>query len=265
MHIEANGTTFFVETAGKPDAPPVLLIHSLSADHEAWRPQIPALTEHFRVIAPDIRGHGKSRATPPPYTMETLADDMAAILDALDVQAAHVVGLSIGGMIAQTMALNHAGRVKSLLLAATASEMNEERRKVWDDRIASVEGDGVEQLVEPTLQRWFTPPTHDGDPETVRLCAAMIRRTPPEAYAGCAAAIRDLNLTARLGEISVPTLILSADQDTSTPPELQAMIRDAVPRARLETFTGTAHQIGLERPERFNELMMGFLKLVEAR
>jgi 3-oxoadipate enol-lactonase len=259
MYVQANGSRFFVHTAGAHDAPAVLLIHSLTADHTAWAPQIPLLAERFHVIAVDIRGHGQSSATPPPYSMDLLADDMAGILEKLEITKAHVVGLSIGGMIAQALALNHPDHVHSLVLAATASEMNADRAQVWQDRISAVQRDGVEALVDATLQRWFTPPTHAEAPDLIARCAAMIRNTSPEGYAGCGAAIRDLNLTSRLNEIAVPTLVLSAENDASTPPELQSLIKEAIPGARMESFKATAHQISMERPERFNALMMAFL------
>lgn len=264
MHVTANGSSIFVETVGPPDGPPVLLVHSLTADHSAWRRLVPVLADRFRVIAPDLRGHGASPAPPPPYSMATLAADMAGILDRLAVESAHVIGLSIGGMIAQQLALDHPQRVRSLVLAATACEMTEARKAVWDDRIRQVEADGVASLVDSTLERWFTPPTHRDDPALIQACAAMIRATTAEGYVGCAAAIRDMALTDRLGEIAVPTLVLSGAEDPSTPPELQAQIRDGIPGARMETFEATAHQIALERPDRFNTLVTDFLRLVEA-
>ncbi len=135
MRIKANAIEINYELSGKKDAPVVVLSHALSSSLLMWNPQMDALNPHFQVLRYDMRGHGHSDVTPGPYTLELLGEDVIGLLDALNIDQVHFVGLSIGGMIGQGLALNHTPRLKSLVLCDTASIIPQEAQPIWQERI----------------------------------------------------------------------------------------------------------------------------------
>ena len=154
MKVSSNGIGISYTVEGK--GPWVVLSHSLACNHSMWDEQVDALKRHYRVLRFDTRGHGSSDAPGGAYTLEMLADDLLGILDGLAIDEAHFVGLSMGGMIGMTFALAHAGRFRSLALCDTSSRIPAEAAPVWQGRIRTAAEQGMEPLVEPTLQRWFT-------------------------------------------------------------------------------------------------------------
>jgi len=256
--IMVNGLSVHYRITGPVSAPPLLLIHSLGTSLEMWAPQADALAETHRVISYDLRGHGLSETSDGPYTLELLAGDAAALLTALGIERAHVAGVSLGGMIAQTLGIEHGARVRSLVLGDTASVIGPKSN--WDARAGAIRADGMASLIDAILARWFTPAfIETAAPEIARGFGAMLLRMPAEAYISAAFAVRDGDTTASLGRIACPTLVLVGDQDVSTPPAAAEALRVAIPGAKLVTIENAAHIPTVERPEAVTTAMRSFL------
>jgi 3-oxoadipate enol-lactonase len=253
---DTNGIQTCYTLTGQAGAPAVLLSHGLAADLSMWNPQIEALSRSFTVIAYDIRGHGGSSATAGDYSLALLADDVVALLDALDIEQAHYVGLSLGGMIGQQFGATHGARLASLTLCATTSEAP---RASWDARIVEARQLGVGPLVEATIDRWVTPAFKLAQPELMEQMRAMARRTSLDGYVGCAAAIRDMTIAQGLGRIAVPTLVIAGEADTSTPLPVLERIARSIPGAQLQTIADAAHMPTMEQPDCCNALLERFL------
>src|SRR5881392_3452218 len=176
MKISANGISMNYTFDGPANAPVVTMSHSLATDFGMWDPTVPALTGRFRVLRYETRGHGKTEAPRGAYSLDQLADDALALLRELGIQKTHWVGLSMGGMIGQALALKAPQVLKSLSLCDTSSRIPAEAK-------------GMEPLVEPTLARWFTAPFREKKKDVVETVATMIRTTPVAGYVGCCQAI----------------------------------------------------------------------------
>ena len=257
MQVEANGIRIHVEDQGT--GPWLVLSHSLACATDMWAEQIAVFRDRFRVLAFDTRGHGGSDALSGPYTLDLLADDLEALLDQLGIGRCHFMGLSMGGMIGMTHALRHPGRFASLILCDTSSRIGPEAAPVWEQRIATARSQGMDALVDPTIGRWFTERTRARRPDLVARVAAMIRATPVEGYVGCCQAIPSIDLTARLGAVQVPTLVVVGDQDPGTPVEMSRAIQQAIPGAQLGVIPQAAHLANMEQPETFDFLVGRFL------
>ena len=240
--------------------PWLVFSHSLACDHTMWDPQVAAFARDFNILRLDTRGHGKSAAPSGEYTLEQLASDLKAVLDAAQIQRCHFVGLSMGGMIGQVAALRWPLRFASLTLADTSSRYPPQMRPVWDERIAAVKTPtGMNAIVAATLERWFTPGFRQLRPDELARIGAQIRATPVNGYIGCAHAISLLNLTDRLGAISSPALVIVGEEDRGTPPAMAEEIVRAIPGARMEVIANAAHLSNVEQPDRFNALLRSFL------
>ena len=157
MIIETNGIQLNYELSGNKQAPVVVLSHSLACSMMMWRPQLEMLESQFRVLRFDTRGHGGSEAPAGSYTLQQLVDDVLGLLDGLEIERVHWVGLSMGGMIGQGLAIGHPGRLESLVLADTAAIIPDEAQPIWQERIDAVRSEGMQVVAESTLERWFTP------------------------------------------------------------------------------------------------------------
>ena len=251
-----RGLSVHYRVEGPAEAPPLLLIHSLGTSLEMWAPQAAALAHKFRVISYDLRGHGLSEATDGPYDLDLLAGDALGLLGHLGIERAHVAGVSLGVMIAQTLGIQAGGRLRSLVLADTASVMGPKSN--WDDRAAAIRANGMASVVDGILGRWFTPGFIDSDPQVARGFAAMLLRMPQEAYISAATAVRDAETTAMLGRIACPTLVLVGDQDAATPPSAAEALKQAIPGAKLIVIENAAHIPTVERPEAVTSAMASF-------
>src|SRR2546429_2239785 len=201
MNVTANGIRMHYALEGPAGAPVVTLSHSLAARLEMWEPQVKALAGRWRVLRYDTRGHGGSDAPSGAYTLDQLAEDARALLGALGIPKTHWVGLSMGGMIGQTLALEAPELFASLVLCDTSSRVPAEARPLWAERITTAETKGMEPLVEATIGRWFTQRFREARADVVNPVRAMIRATPPRGYVGCCHAISQLDLTDRLSAI----------------------------------------------------------------
>jgi 3-oxoadipate enol-lactonase len=259
MKAKTNGIETNYEIHGKESAPWLVLSHSLACSVRMWDPQIAALKDSYRILAYDTRGHGGSEAPKGAYTLEMLADDLKALLETLGVKEPHYCGLSMGGMIGQTFALKYPGVFRTLMLADTTSGFPAQAGPLWLERIKIAEEKGMQPLVQPTLERWFTEAFRKSNPGPVEGIAKLIASTPVPGYVGCCHAIPKINLTARLKEIKTPILVICGDQDPGTPPAMSEAIRDNAPGAKLVMIPQAAHLSNLEGPAAFTKAMQEFM------
>ena len=255
--IDIAGMRHYYRMEGAENAPVLIFSHSLGCDHSQWEPQAAALESHFRVLRYDLRGHGASDAPAGEYSIELLARDVLAIADALDIRQFAFCGLSIGGMIGQWLGANAADRLTGLILANTSSRYLDPG--IMENRRTTVLAQGMAAVVDAILQRFFTPESLASGLPAVANIRRVVLATSPTGYAGCAAAVRDLNQTSLLKSIRTPTLIIAGDRDQSTPwPEHGAVIAREIASARVEHFP-TAHLSNVERPRSFNAALFRFL------
>lgn len=260
MLIRANGIQMNYELSGKQGAPIVILSHSLGSSLVMWNPQMRALETHFKVLRYDIRGHGKSEAPPGAYTLELLGEDAVALLDVLEIERVHWVGLSMGGMIGQSVALNYPRRLSSLALCDTGAAIAPEAQPIWQERIDAVRGGGVASQLEPTMERWFTPSFLKLNPHMLGVIRNEFLATPAQGYLGCIYAIRKLNYLNRLSAIKIPTLIMVGEDDPGTPVSASEAIHQRIPDSKLVIIKSARHLSNVEQPDVFNTNLLTFLK-----
>ena len=255
--VDVNGITVRYQVEGR--GPWVTFSHSLSTDLSMWDELAVALAPTFTVLRYDTRGHGGTSAPEGAYSFAQLTADLTGLLDALDIERTHFVGLSMGGMIGQHLALSAPQRLNKLVIASSTSRIPPEAAPLWDERIRLVREQGCAATVEGTLGRWFTPPFRAARPDVMQRIGRLIAGTPAAGYVGCVEAIRHLDITARIAAIRAPTLVIVGEDDPGTPPAMSAVIAAAIPGARMETIPSASHLACLEQPEAFRRLVAGFL------
>ena len=229
----------------------VRFAHVGRADGCAHR-EIPSAALH-------TRGHGRSEAPAGAYTLDELAADVHGLLAALGIKRTHWAGLSMGGMIGQTFALNYPGVFQSMVLADTTSRYPAEAAPAWADRIQTAQTKGMDAIVEGTLERWFTEPYRKSKPPAVARVGASIRATPVAGFVGCCHAIPRINVTQRLKEIACPTLIIVGEEDPGTPVSMAREIHEAKPGSELVIIPAAAHLSNIEQPRAFTAALLDFL------
>ena len=254
--IVGGGIVVNCRLEGPETARAVMFGNGLATGTAMWELQAAEFAERFRVLRYDVRGHGATEATPPPYTIERLADDVVDLLDRLGIGKVAYVGLSLGGMIGQALAVRHPDRVGSLVLCDTTMHSP---REMWIERIAAIEANGLEPQVEPSIERWFTRSFRSGQPELVDSMRAMIRATSLHGYLGCAMAMRDMRLESVTPRITQPTLILVGRDDRSTPVAEAQALHSAIPGSQLGVIEHAAHLPNIEQASRFNAVLGRFL------
>jgi 3-oxoadipate enol-lactonase len=260
MKLNANGIEINYEIEG--DGPVVTFSHSLACTLAMWDEQVRQLRGRYRVLRYDTRGHGQTSAPSGPYALETLADDAHALLSALGITQTHFVGLSLGGMIGQVLTLKHPEMIQSLALCDTTSRYPAAAASVWEERIRTVEANGMEPLVDSTLARWFTAPFRARRKDVIDPVAGWIRNTPAAGYIGCCHAIPKINVTDRLATVTCPALVLVGEDDLGTTVDMHREIHAALPTAELAILRSAAHLSNLEQPAEFNRVLGGFLEKV---
>ena len=259
MKIKANGIDMHYQIEG--NGPVVMFAHSLGSDLSIWEAQKSTLAGRHTVLTYDLRGHGQSEATSGAYSFDLLGADALALLDALQIDQVSFVGISLGGMIGQALALAAPQRLDKLVLADTTCRYPPEVQATWPERIRQIEASGLEPLVAPTLERWFTAPHRAAHPELMTRIGNLIRSTPVAGYVGCCHAIAQLDFHAALRSLAVPTLVIVGDQDPGTPPVMARELAALIPRAQLEIIPGAAHLSNVEQATIFNRLLSRFLSV----
>jgi 3-oxoadipate enol-lactonase len=241
----------------QPGAPALLLINALGTSLEMWDDQVEALSERYELIRFDARGHGKSTSgSRSELTIEQLAKDAVAVLDACGVARAHLCGLSIGGMTAMSIATQWPDRVLKLALCSTAPYMPS--RETWNTRIETVLKQGLSPLVESILGRWFTQGFREQHPEKVDRIRQMLLSAEPKGYAACAAAVRDMDQRESIKSITATTLVIGGTQDPGTTPADATLIATSIPGAKRVMLEG-AHLVNIEQADEFTRVLLEFL------
>jgi 3-oxoadipate enol-lactonase len=259
MKIKANGIQMNYQLSGRENAPVVVLSHSLGSSLAMWNPQMESLESHYRVLRYDTRGHGGSDAPKGAYTLDQLGDDAIGLLNSLNIDLVHWVGLSMGGMIGQCLALNHADRILSLALCDTTAVIPEEAQSVWQERVDTASDKGMPALVQETLERWFSLPYLSQNSPGVELIRNHFLSTPVTGYIGCSEAIRNLNYLERLSEIKIPTLIMVGEDDPGTPVAASKAMHEQISGSRLVVIPSAAHLSNIEQAKVFSKALIEFL------
>jgi 3-oxoadipate enol-lactonase len=228
--IRANGTTLRIRVEGPLNAPVLLFSNSLATDLSMWDDQVAEFAKFYRVVRYDTRGHGKSEAAQPPYSLSTLVEDVRSLLDALGIDAVHYCGLSLGGMIGQLFAARYPQRLLSLALCDSAAKL---RREVWEERIATAHKEGIRQ---------------------------MIHRTSVNGYIGSATAIMEMDNFPQLPRIATPTLIVVGGKDPATPPSDSELMHEKIAGSKMVVIEDAAHLPNIEQIDEFNNILGTFLK-----
>ena len=249
---------FSVDSGGAHEA--VLMVHAIGCDHRMWDAVAAALEQRYRIVRMDVRGHGKSPVTAGPYSLQQLARDAAAVLDAHHIERAHWVGLSMGGMIGQAFALEHAARLGRLVIANTTSSYGPDGAKMWDARIKAVAEGGMAAIKDMVMGRYFSDAFRASHPEVVAETAKRFLATPAEGYIACCNAIRELGFTADLPRIHARTLVIAGEMDAGTPVSMSEAIASRITGSRLAVIAGAAHLSAVEKPTEFAALVQGFLE-----
>ena len=260
MLIKVKGIQMNYELSGNENGQVLMLSHSLGSSLAMWNPQIDSLESTFRVLRYDTRGHGGSEAPQGPYTLDMLGQDAIALMGALKVDKVHWVGLSMGGMIGQFIVLNHPDRFWSLTLCDTAAFTPKESQPMIQERIEIAREKGVAPLLEPTMERWFTPSLLRLNSQMLSVIRKQFLETSVAGYIGCTEAIRKLNYLDRLSEIEVPTLIMVGEDDPGTPVSASKAIHERILGSKLAILPSARHLSNVEQPQAFNEALVGFLR-----
>jgi 3-oxoadipate enol-lactonase len=258
---DAGAAVVHYQLDGAADKPALLFSNSLGSDLHIWDPLVPYLAKNFRLVRYDTRGHGLSEAPPPPYTAGDLARDVVGLLDALQIDAAAVCGLSVGGLIAQQLAMGYPDRVRALILCDTGARIGTVTS--WEERIAIVKANGLTVLATPSMERWFSEAFRRSNSAQVRGYANMVLRTAVDGYVGTCCALRDTDLTKAAAAIAKPALVLCGDQDVATPPDMARELASIIPDARLFLIPGAAHISCVEQPAVMATQIMQFLREVQ--
>jgi 3-oxoadipate enol-lactonase len=254
--IDADGCLLNVSVEGRQSGPTLMLSNSLGSTMQMWEPQMKALTQVFRVIRYDRRGHGKSGVPPGPYSMERFGRDVLAILDDLNIDKVHWCGLSMGGMVGQWLGANAPERMDRIILANTACYYADPSN--WLSRIKIVKESGIAAIADAVIANWLTADFREREPQVSANMKAMMLATPAQGYIACCEALSTLDQRELLPKIKSPTLVIAGRHDLSTPVAAGELIRSKIPGASM-TLLDAAHISNVEQPHAFTEAVVGFL------
>jgi 3-oxoadipate enol-lactonase len=241
---------------GDPDGRPVVFANSLGTDLRLWDQVLPLLPKGLKYIRYDKRGHGLSELTPAPYSMGALVRDVERLMDHLEVKDALFVGLSIGGMIAQGLAVKRMDLVRAMVLSNTGAKIGQPA--MWDERIAAVRAGGIEALADAIMERWFSAPFRKT--EEFHAWRNMLVRQPAEGYIGCSAAISGTDFYTPTSGLRLPTLGIAGSEDGSTPPDLVRETVDLIPGSQFHLIRKAGHLPCVEQPEEYAAVLTKFMQ-----
>ncbi|MFT3973937.1 MAG: 3-oxoadipate enol-lactonase [Amaricoccus sp.] len=259
MHMrEINGVRLHHVVTGDPDGLPLVFANSLGTDFRIWDKVIAGLPAGLKILRYDMRGHGLSDAPDGEYPMAELVADVAGLMDATGFKDAVFVGLSIGGVVAQGLAVERPDLVRAAVLSNTAAKIGTEAS--WSDRIAAVRANGIGSIADTVMKLWFSRAFHAERADELAGWRNMLTRTPLAGYLGCCAAIAHTDLRESTPAIRQPVLAIGGDADGSTPPDLVRETAESIPNARFELIRGAGHIPCVEAPAAYAALLTRFLK-----
>ena len=241
---------------GDPNGAPIVFANSLGTDMRLWDKIVPQLPAGLRIIRFDKRGHGLSSCPDAPYSMGALISDTEKLLDHLNVKDCLFVGLSIGGMIAQGLAVKRLDLIRAMVVSNSAAKIG--TKDIWAERIEAVRTGGIESIADAVMTRWFGKAFH----KTLEMQAwrNMLTRTPDQGYMGCSAAISGTDFYTTTATLTLPSLFIAGDEDGSTPPDLMRETADLVKGSRFHLIRGAGHLPCVEKPGEFAEVLNDFIK-----
>ena len=246
---------------GAEGAPWIVLSNSLGATMEMWEPQMPLLTQHYRVLRYDTRGHGGSETAPGAFGFTELVADLVAVMDAHGVGRADVMGLSLGGMTGLGLALNHPDRVHRLVCADARADATEMFRQNFAGRAAKVREGGLEAVLDQTIDMWFTPEFIAANPETVAHVRAMVMSNDPAGYVATCEALPTLDYLKDLGRIEAEVLYIVGDADKGAPPDTMRDMAERTPRGRFVEIASAGHVANVNQPAAYDAALVEFFGL----
>ncbi len=255
--LELKGARIHYKLSGPEQAPVLMFSNSLGTNLAMWEPQMQALSQDFRILRYDTRGHGQSSVSPGAYTIDQLADDVVALFDQLRIQRVHFCGLSMGGMIGMSLAIRMPQRLNKLVLCNTAPKIGSP--EVWNARIDTVRQGGMQAIVDGVLERWFTPSFRAALPSAIESTKQMLLTTPVEGYVASCAAVRDMDARNSISSIRVPTLIISGTYDPVTLPSDGHFMAERIAGAVYKELPA-AHLSNIEASAAFTMDVSNFLK-----
>jgi len=248
-----NGSVMHWAASGRPDAPAIIFVNSLGTDFRIWDGVTARLGDRYRCVTYDKRGHGLSELTPGPYSIDLLTGDVLALADANGLKRFVLVGLSVGGLIAQAVAIRAPERLRALVLCDTVSRHGS--AEIWAARIGAIETGGLDSIADGIMKVWFTEKLRSQRPDELLGWRNMLTRTPAAGYIAMCGALRDTDLTAAVARIATPTLAVAGDEDGSTPPAQVKASAERIPGARFELIAGAGHLPCIEQPVALAQLI----------
>lgn len=243
-----SGVRLFYTVAGPGSAPAIVFSNSLGTTHRMWDAIVDELSAEYRCVRYDTRGHGGSSRSSAPFEIADLADDLAALLDHLDLTRVHIAGLSLGGMIGQSFAMRHSARLAGLTLMATTAYMP--TRQVWEERAGLVRREGTQAILAATMQRWLTAGFRGAHPRATEAVAKEFATIDRAGYAACCEAIGRMDLRPLLHRVSAPTTVIAGLEDPAPPVEMAQALQAGIAGSRLVVLTPAAHLLAIEQSER---------------
>ena len=254
--IQLNDISLHYREDGDPDGAPIVFANSLGTDLRLWDKIVAGLPEGLKIIRYDMRGHGQSDCPEPPYSMGTLVKDAEALMDHLRVKDALFVGLSIGGMVAQGLAVKRLDLIRAMVLSNTAAKIGQPA--MWADRIEAVKKGGVKALSDAQLDRWFPKSFHETD--EFAFWKDMLEGTKSDGYIGCSAAISGTDFYTPTSGLRLPAIAIAGSEDKSTPPDLVRETIDLIPGSEFHLIRKAGHLPCVDQPERYLEILNGFIQ-----
>ncbi|MEM8685772.1 MAG: alpha/beta fold hydrolase [Pseudomonadota bacterium] len=238
--------------------PNLVLIHGVGSQHGDWDGVVRALNGRFSILRYDLRGHGASAAPEGPYEIEDFTADLKTLMDELDLGQAHVAGFSLGGLIAQSLALTHPERINALALLGTVAGRTPEERARVEGRLDYIATSHPADYFDQSVSRWFTAGFQAAHPEIVAARKAAVTAMDGAAYAAAYHALATTDFADRLSEIAHRTLVATGEEDIGSNPRMARFMADAIANSRLEILSGLRHSILLEAPDRVAGLLSEF-------
>ena len=254
--IMANGINIHYKLEGPANGPTIVFSNSLGTDMRIWDGVLSYLPKNLKILRYDKRGHGLSDCTNSPYSMGTLVKDIEALMDSLKLKNSLFIGLSIGGMIAQGLALKRLDLVGAMALSNTAARIG--NRQIWEERINKVKSSGLKALTEETMRRWFSDDFFES--KEIYKWKNMFERQPLEGYIGCAHAISGTDFYTPTSSLRLPTIAIAGSEDGSTPPDLVRETSDLIPGSKFNLIKGAGHIPCVEAPIKYANILSGFMK-----
>jgi len=254
--ISVNGINIHYKLEGPENGPSIVFSNSLGTDMRIWDEVISYLPKNLKILRYDKRGHGLSDCPNSPYSMGTLVKDIEALMDTLKLKNSVLIGLSIGGMIAQGLAIKRLDLVRAMVLSNTAAKIG--NSEIWEDRINTVKSFGMKALTEETMKRWFSNDFLES--KEIHKWKNMVERQPVEGYIGCAHAISGTDFYTPTSSLRLPTIAIAGSEDGSTPPDLVRETSNLIPGSKFNLIKGAGHIPCVEAPIKYANILSGFMK-----